>query len=179
MKKMLIILLVLSFCSLASAQGFKIGAAGNLGFPTGDFADITSGTAWGVEAFGVVDVVLLTITARVGYMNFGEKEFDIGFGETAKVTTSSVPILAGLRWNFGVPVVGPSFYAGLEAGVSMFTVTYEGAGAFAADGDETSSEFTLSPNIGVEIAGFDIGAYYMMISDANYWGFRLGWGIGI
>lgn len=176
MKKMLIILLVLSFCSLASAQGFKIGAAGNLGFPTGDFADITSGTAWGVEAFGVVDVVLLTVTARVGYMNFGEKEIDYGFGEPAKVTTTSVPILAGLRWNFGVPVVGPSFYAGLEAGVSMFTVTSSGG---LADGDATSSEFTLSPNIGVEIAGFDIGAYYMMISDANYWGFRLGWGIGI
>jgi len=107
-------------------------------------------------------------------MDFGEIEFE----NEGKVATTSVPILAGLRWNFGVPV-GPSFYAGLEAGVSMFTVTYENVGPSVTSGDETSTEFTLSPNIGLEFMGFDIGAYYMVISDANYWGLRLGWGIGI
>lgn len=178
MKKILIALLVLSFCGLASAQGFKIGIAGDLTYPTGDWADLTNSSGWGVEAFGVVDIVLLTATARVGYMNFGEKEFDLGGGEKLTATTTSIPILAGLRWNFGLPV-GPSFYAGVEAGVSLFTTTYESSGTIVADPDQTSSEFTLSPNIGVEFLGFDLGAYYMSIKDANYWGLRLGWGIGI
>ena len=178
MKRIVIVLLVLSFCGLASAQGFKIGAAGILGFPTGDWAEVNTGTAGGGEAFGVVDIIAVTLTARVGYMNFGENEIDVGFDEPAKYTTTAVPILAGLRWNFGAPV-GPSFYAGLEAGVSLFTVTYENAGLMGVSGDETSTEFTISPNIGMEIAGFEIGAFYNFISESNYWGLRLGWGIGI
>ena len=146
-------------------------------YPTGDWADLTNSSGWGVEAFGVVDIMLLTVTARVGYMDFGEKDFDIG-GIKGSSKITSVPILAGLRWNFGLPV-GPSFYAGLEAGVSMFTTSYSYDDTSVPNPDETSSEFTLSPNVGLTFLGFELGAYYNIIKDANYWGLRLGWGIGI
>jgi len=176
MKKVLMILLILSFCGLASAQGFKLGAAGDLTFPTGNFSDVAQ-SGWGVEAFAVFDVVLMNITARAGYMDFGSSDSPFGPGQTISTKITAVPILAGLRWEFGVPV-GPSFYVGVEAGVTNFTTSFEAEG-FTVPGDESESKFTISPNAGVTLLGFDLGAYYMIISDANYWGLRLGWGFGI
>jgi hypothetical protein len=176
MKRVLIILLVSAFCGLASAQGFRIGVAGDLTFPTGDFADASNSSGWGAEAFAVFDVALLTITARAGYMDFGSKDFDYGPGLTASTKTTAIPILAGLRWDFGLGV-GPSFYAGVEAGVTTFNFTYETEGV-TAPGDESTTEFTVSPNVGLTVMGFDLGAYYMMIKDANFWGLRLGYGFG-
>jgi hypothetical protein len=178
MKKFLIVLIILSFAGIGSAQGFKLGIAGNVVFPTGDLKDATSSTGYGVDAFGVFDIMLLTLTVRAGYLSFGEKEFDLGGGEKLTVSTVAIPVMAGLRWDFGLPV-GPSFYAGVEAGIHAFTTTYESSGTIVADPDDTETKFALAPNVGLEFAGFDLSAYYMIISDANYWGLRLGWGIGI
>jgi len=176
MKKIVIVLLVLAFAGISSAQGFKLGVAGNVTFPQGDWSEFTSSTGWGVDAFGVFDLMLLTLTVRAGYLNFGEKEYDGGLGEMFKTSTTAIPVMAGLRWNFGAPV-GPSFYVGAEAGIHSFATTTEFEGVTLTD--ETSTEFAFAPNVGVELAGFDISAYYMIIKDANYFGVRLGWGIGI
>jgi hypothetical protein len=175
MKKILIVLVILSLSGIASAQGFKLGVAGNVVFPTGDWKDAVSSTGYGVDAFGVFDIMLLTITVRAGYLDFGENEEE-RLGETYKTSVKAIPVMAGLRWSFGVPV-GPSFYAGVEAGIHSFTSTLEVAGETFPD--ETKTEFAIGPNVGLEFAGFDLSAYYMIISDANYWGLRLGWGIGI
>jgi hypothetical protein len=172
MKKILIVLIILSFAGISSAQGFKLGVAGNVAFPTGDWSEFTS-TGYGVDAFGVFDIVLLTLTVRAGYLSFGENSTEL-----YTTSTKAIPIMAGLRWDFGLPV-GPSFYAGVEAGVHSFTTTFEAKGAAVPLPDETESKFAIGPNIGLELAGFDLSAYYMIISDANYWGLRLGWGIGI
>jgi hypothetical protein len=178
MKKILIVVLVLTFCSMASAQGFKLGVAGQAVFPVGDFADVTKSTGWGVDAFGVFDVMLLTITARVGYIDFGEKSYDAGAGVTYTSHWTAVPVLAGLRWDFGLPV-GPSLYAGVEAGIHAFSVTSSVSGFDADVPTESETKFSISPNVGVVLAGFDISAYYMYIKDASYWGVRLGWGLGL
>jgi len=174
MKKILIVLLILTFAGISSAQGFKLGVAGNVVIPTGDWSEFTS-TGYGADAFGVFDLMVLTLTVRAGYLSFGENEREV-LGETRKTSISAVPVMAGLRWNFGAPV-GPSFYAGLEAGVHSFTTTIGQGGETLPT--ESNTEFAIGPNLGVEIAGFDISACYMIISDANYWGLRLGWGIGI
>jgi hypothetical protein len=174
MKKILIVLLILTFAGISSAQGFKLGVAGNAVFPTGDWKEFT-GSGWGVDAFGVFDVVLVTLTVRAGYLSFGENEQQI-LGETYKTSVSAVPVMAGLRWDFGMPV-GPSFYVGAEAGIHNFTTSVEAAGQSIPS--ESESKFAFGPNVGVEIIGFDLSAYYMIISDANYWGLRLGWGFGI
>jgi opacity protein-like surface antigen len=175
MKKILIVLLILTFAGISSAQGFKLGVAGNVVFPTGDWKELTSSTGWGVDAFGVFDLMLLTLTVRAGYLSFGEKETQV-LGDTYKTSISAVPVMAGLRWDFGMPV-GPSFYVGAEAGIHNFTTTVEAAGQTIPSESET--KFAFAPNVGMELAGFDISAYYMLISDANYWGVRVGWGIGI
>jgi hypothetical protein len=174
MKKIVIVLLVLAFAGISSAQGFKLGAAGTVAFPTGDWSELTD-TGWGVDAFGVFDLMLLTLTVRAGYMSFGGKEFE-ELGEKFKTDITVVPVMAGLRWSFGAPV-GPSFYAGLEAGVHNYTTTVEFGGETLPS--ETETKFAIGPNLGVELAGFDISAFYMLVSDANYWGLRVGWGIGI
>ena len=175
MKHILIILLVLSFCGMASAQGFKLGVAGDLTFPTGDWAEAYS-SGWGAEAFAVIDVVMFTITARAGYMDFGSVDFNYGPGMTGSTKLKAVPILGGLRWDFGVPV-GPSFFVGVEAGVTTFTSSYSAAG-IEVPSDESETKFTVSPNAGVTLLGFELGAYYNIIKDANYWGLRLGYGFG-
>jgi hypothetical protein len=177
MKKINIVLMVLLICGMASAQGFKIGAAGNALFPLGDFADQTSSTGWGVDGFAVVDIVVLTVTARVGYLDFGEKEFDSPLGKYTS-SVKAIPIMAGVRWEFGM-MVGPSFFAGIEAGVHNFTTEISGGGVSIPEPDDTESKFALSPNVGVALAGLDISAYYMYIEDASYWGLRVGYGIGI
>ena len=174
MKKFLIVLIILSFAGIGSAQGFKLGVAGTAAFPTGNWSEFTS-TGYGVDAFGVFDIMLLTLTVRAGYLSFGENETELGLYTTS---TKAIPVMAGLRWDFGLPV-GPSFYAGVEAGIHAFTTTYESSGTIVADPDDTETKFALAPNVGLEFAGFDLSAYYMIISDANYWGLRLGWGIGI
>ena len=178
MKKIFIIIVILSLSTIASAQGFKLGIAGNAVFPLGDFKEVTNSTGYGVDAFGVFDLMAFTITARVGYIDFGSKEFDLGGGEKYTSSIKAIPVMGGLRWNFGLPV-GPSFYAGVEAGIHSFTteVTYEGVSI--PNTSESETKFALAPNIGVEVIGFDISAYYMYIKDASYWGLRLGWGIGI
>jgi len=178
MKKILITLMILSFAGISSAQGFKLGIAGTAAFPTGDWSEVTS-TGYGVDAFGVFDVVLLTVTARVGYLSFGGEEYQV-LGDTYKTTITAVPVMAGLRWDFGLPV-GPSIYVGAEAGIHAFTTTVEVAGETLPS--ESSTEFAFAPNVGLEFAGFDLSAFYMFVNindeDANYWGLRLGWGIGI
>ena len=178
MKKILITLMILSFVGISSAQGFKLGIAGTAAFPTGDWSEFTS-TGYGGDAFGVFDLALLTLTVRAGYLSFGENETEV-LGEKYTKSVSAVPVMAGLRWGFGAPV-GPSFYVGFEAGIHSFTTTVESGGVtIPLEGDEGSeTKFALGPNVGLEIAGFDLSAYYLLISDANYWGIRLGWGIGI
>jgi len=178
MKMISVIILVLLMCVLASAQGFKIGAAGNVVFPLGDFADKTNSTGYGVDAFGVFDLMVLTVTARVGYLDFGEKEVEAFPGVSYKSSIKAIPIMAGVRWEFGVPV-GPSFYAGVEAGIHNFTTEISGGGVSFPDKDKSESKFALSPNVGVELMGLDVSAYYMYIKDASYWGVRLGYGLGI
>jgi hypothetical protein len=178
MKKISIVIMILLMCVLASAQGFKIGAAGNVVFPLGDFADATSSPGYGVDAFGVFDLMVLTVTARVGYLSFGEKEVDVAPGVSYKSSVKAIPIMAGLRWEFGAPV-GPSFYAGVEAGVHNFTTEISGGGVSFPDADESKSKFAVSPNVGIELLGLDVSAYYMYIKDASYWGVRLGYGLGI
>jgi hypothetical protein len=178
MKKIFIVLIIFVFAGISSAQGFKLGAAGTVAFPTGDWSEFTS-TGYGVDAFGVFDIVLLTLTVRAGYMSFGGEEIERG-GETFKTDLTAVPVMAGLRWSFGAPV-GPSFYAGVEAGIHSFTTTVEWQGETLPS--ESSTEFAIGPNLGLEIAGFDVSAFYMIVSNndekAHYWGLRLGWGIGI
>ncbi len=174
MKKILIIMIVLTLSGIASAQGFKVGAAGNIVFPTGEFSEFNS-TGWGVDAFGIFDLGALTLTARVGYISFGEGEIS-ELGELVKTTTTAVPVMAGVRWGFG-GLVGPSLYAGLEAGIHSFSTSAETVGIGGEA--ESTTEFAFAPIVGVEIAGFDISAYYMIISDANYLGLRVAWGIGI
>ena len=174
MKKILMIIIILSFAGISSAQGFKLGLAGNAVFPTGDWSELTS-SGYGVDAYGVLDIVLFTLTVRAGYLSFGDYEQEF-IGEKSTVSMSAIPIMAGLRWEFGLPV-GPSFFAGIEAGVHNFATTIEVDGNTLLS--ESKSKFAFGPNVGLEIAGFDISAYYMLISDWSYWGLRLGWGIGI
>ncbi len=179
MKKILIVLLVLSFCGIVSAQGFKIGVAGDLAKPTGDWADVTGSTGWGVHAFGVFDLMVLTVTARAGYMDFGEYSEEI-LGNEITMHTKAIPIMAGLRWNFGLPV-GPSVYVGAEAGVHNFTVDVEisGLGSTIPAVTESETRFSLSPSVGLELGPLDLAVYYMYIKDFSYFGARVGFGFGI
>ena len=67
-------------------------------------------------------------------INFGEQNYsyNIPIGEdeltavSASAKVSAVPILFGLRWEFGLPI-GPKLHIGAQAGVHNFTFQYEGS----------------------------------------------------
>ena len=172
-KPTIIILMLLVFAGISSAQGLRLGVAGNVVFPTSDLKEVAANTGWGVDAFGVFDLMKLNITARTGYYDFGIK--DHGLFETHY---KAIPILVGLR--FDAPVI-PGGYAGLEMGLHAFTINNNNRGTQLPTNSETSrSEFSVSPNIGVAIAGFDVSAYYMWIKTGlSYYGIRVGYGLGI
>ncbi|TFG97162.1 MAG: hypothetical protein E4H13_11330 [Calditrichales bacterium] len=178
MKKLLIIVVVLALCGMASAQGFKIGVAGDIAKPTGDWADYVDGSGWGAHAFAVVDIMVLTLTARVGYIDFGEYTVENELYK-ATVSTKAIPIMGGVRWECGLPV-GPSVYVGAEAGVHTFTVDTQvsGLGSGIPTGAESETKFSFSPNVGVTFFGLDLCLYYMSIKDMSFYGARLGYGIG-
>lgn len=192
MKKMIPILLLLMLANSAWAVGLRLGVEANLMKPNATLAlsEYTDGsfdpTGFGVTAFGMADLIFLKITGNVGYLNFGEQNFDFqlpgvpeaNISASAKVT--AVPVLVGLRWEFGLPV-GPKPHIGIQAGVHNFTYTYEGSvvNQELVNETETTSEFSFAPVVGLRFAALDASLFYMIVKDFNYLGLRLGYTFGL
>ncbi|MBN1480561.1 hypothetical protein JXA70_09845 [candidate division KSB1 bacterium] len=200
MKKILFVtaLLILFVAHQSFALvGLRFGANANITQPTatlafdqlssGDLSETFNPTGFGVTAFGMADLVLLTVTADVGYLDFGKQSYSFAVdlaGNTETVTANThvtaIPILAGLRWEFGLPV-GPKFHFGFQAGLHNFTFTYEGTAVDQKliDEEETSSKFSVSPIIGLRWSSVDASLLYMVVEDFNYVGLRVGYTFGL
>ncbi len=186
-------LLVLFLFSQSFALiGLRVGANANLVQPSATLAlDQAMGenpefnpTGFGVTGFAMANILFINVTADVGYINFGEQKFDVdvpllddNISATAKVT--AVPIMVGLRKEFGLPV-GPKFHIGAQVGVHNFTYTYEFDAADIANLEEekTESKFSFAPIVGLRIGALDASVLYMVIEDFNYVGLRVGYTFG-
>jgi hypothetical protein len=174
MKKALVVLMAAFMVSQAWGLGLKVGIGGDLSLPQGDWKDVTN-TGFGGSLFAVVDVMVLKVTGDVGYISYGTKTV----GEDPfkyEYQTSAVPVLIGLRYEFGAPV-GPKVHAGVKLGYHFFTTTVKLGGETVPT--DNKEEFTIAPYVGVSLMMFELTGHYMIIKDANYIGLRLAYTIGI
>jgi hypothetical protein len=174
MKKTLVVLVMIFMVSQAWGLGIKIGVGGDIALPQGDWKDVTN-NGFGGSLFAVVDVMVLKITGDVGYISFGTKTV----GEDPfkyEYQTSAVPVLVGVRYDFGAPV-GPKLFAGVKLGYHFFTSTVKLGGETLPTDNE--SKFTIAPYVGVSLLMFELTGHYMIIKDANYIGLRLAYTLGI
>ncbi|MCK6621844.1 MAG: outer membrane beta-barrel protein [Calditrichaceae bacterium] len=174
MKRLLMVLLILAGMSLYQSvyalPGLKFGVEGNLAMPQGDFGDV-AGTGYGLTAFAMFTLMpAINLSAHAGYMIFGGKDFQTPAGNV-EYDYSAIPILAGVRF-YVLPM--PKLYLAGQLGFHNFKVTTKSPGG--GESDDSSTEFSFAPTVGVEFGPLDASAFYMIISDANYIGLRLGYG---
>lgn len=178
MKKLalvMVLLLMVGSTQMVFAQGEKIvGGAANVGFPVGDWSNV-AGTGFGATAFFLYGYdANIKIGGHVGYLSFGGD--DLGDYE---YSYSAIPILAEGRYYFDM-ANGPKVYGGAQVGFHIFSVDvdYTGQHSQLFDGDhsDSSTEFSFGPTVGAEFSSLDVSAFYMLVSDANYFGLRVGYG---
>ena len=174
MKKALSVLMISFMVSQAWGLGIKVGIGGDVSLPQGDWKDQTN-TGFGGSLFTVLDIQVIKLTADIGYISYGTKEVEL-FTEKYEYQLSAVPVLVGVRYEFGAPV-GPKFYVGAKLGYHFFASTVKVNGITAPT--ENTEEFTIAPYVGVSLLAFEITGHYMIIKDANYIGLRLAYTLGI
>lgn len=154
MKKLLILgLLVFGGLFSAQAQTFKVGAS--VGIPAADAADL-SNFVLGVDAyyyFTGIDA-FIEIGATAGFRNFFGDEFEFG-GETFDVDDAQfLPLAGAARLKF-FGIVSGGADLGYAVGLS----------------DGLDGGFYFRPVVAVDIADtIELNASYESISDAATWG---------
>ncbi|MBN1559171.1 hypothetical protein JW998_02905 [candidate division KSB1 bacterium] len=197
MKKLLVYALFLTVLIAADSYalvGLRIGANANITQPSATIAfeqltnDSFNPTGFGVTGFAMADLMLLKITADIGYIDFGEQSYEWEAPDefpttmkkvSAQAKVTAIPILVGLRWEAGLPV-GPKFHFGFQAGVHNFTYTYEGTAIETTfvNETETTTEFSIAPIIGLRWSALEASLLYMIVKDFNYVGLRVGYTFG-
>lgn len=184
--KRAMVLLVLVLCMGLFQVGFgqtpEFGVGGVLGFPTGDFSNIASSPSFG----GTVQLLFpveenVAIGGQVGYITFGGENYAL-----RTYSIRAIPILAEGRYYLGVSD-GILPFIGALVGLHIMRIDYSGTNFIFSDGglfprletqdyegDDNSTELSIAPMGGLQIGQLDISAFYMLISDANYFGARIG-----
>ena len=137
----------------------SLGVGASFNTPTGDFGD-NAASGWGGMAGVKIGIPIIDITGAVEYMSFGEKEFTGGKSEA-----SMLGFTAGGRFTL-IPLI----YAGLEVG-SFNVKSTTTCGSQESKGDVTYGAY--GPIVGLNFAGFDLNARYMLVNDANFTSIRL------
>jgi len=168
---LLVLALFLVLSQLAFGQGPKFGVGGVLALPQGNWSDLTSSIGFGGTAQALLPMgENMAVGAQVGYITFGgEKVVGLDY------TISAIPMLAVGRYYLGIPG-GPRPFVGALAGFHLMRI--EWSPAFLGVDNANSTEFSFGPMGGIEIGGLELVAFYMLISDANYLGARIGFNFG-
>jgi hypothetical protein len=173
MKYILSSLLLFATLTFSLAQGHgRASIGGEVAFPTGSGTDGV-GTGFG----GSFRYELSTKNTKLNWLvSVGYLSFPINTsssGATVSGSASFVPILFGIKFYPTESFKG--FYFGSDIGVTLISekinVSYMG---FNGSGSGSDNKFTFSPGIGYHFHGADLGFRYNIISDANYFGVRLG-----
>jgi hypothetical protein len=176
MKKTVAIFVMAFMISQAWGLGMKVGIGGDVSLPQGDWKDNTN-TGFGGSLYAVLDVMVLKVTGDVGYISYGTKTI----GEDPvkqEYQASAIPLLIGLRYDFGAPV-GPKVFAGVKVGTHLFSSEVTSSTAMLEDKKTDKGKFTIAPYVGVSLLAFELTGHYMIIDEANYIGLRLAYTLGI
>ena len=176
------VLSVIVFCLVLSQLVFagpRFGVGGNLALPQGDWSDLTSSIGFGGTAQALFPMgENMAVGVQAGYISFGGEKIE-GPGGSLDYTISAIPILAVGRYYLGVPG-GPRPFVGALVGFHLMRIDWTLDSPFLGSGDfnDNSTEFSFGPNAGIEIGAIELSAFYMLISDANYIGARVGFNFG-
>jgi hypothetical protein len=159
-------LLVIAFVLISTvtfAQNGRVSVGAELAIPGGDYGD-GAGTGFGGSLryeHPVGDNLGLMLT--VGYLTYGTKEEDFGFGISYKYTNSMIPIMVGGKYYFSEQQDG--FYANLQLGLTMLNTKaeFEFLGVSESETNSTSA-FTWSPGIGYALENLDFSVNYFAFS---------------
>lgn len=174
MKKLLMVVLALiCFTSISEAQkkSMFIGGGVEIAMPQGDFGDAFTMGYGATATFEMAFSDQLYGIATAGYLMWSADED--AWGSNYDVSFSSIPVLGGIKYYFDKK---GGFYVLGQAGLYFSTVTVEYMGY---SGDESDSDFAIRAGGGYELsigktAMLDISAFYVIISDANSIGARVG-----
>ncbi len=179
MKKVLLVLPVLFFfMGNVNAQEGKmhIGAGVELGLPIGDWSDFAGTGIGGTARFEYAFTKQIVAMITAGYISFGGKETE-GFS----YSYSAIPLLPGVKYYFKNGLYGMA-----ELGLHFFSLDFEvpaqtfgGITFGGSSGSSSSTDFTLSLGAGYETpisdnVILDANVKFAIISDANYFGVRVG-----
>ena len=177
------VLSVIVFCLVLSQLVFagpRFGVGGNLALPQGDWSDLTSSIGFGGTAQALFPMgENMAVGVQAGYISFGGEKVDYGpFVGSYDYTISAIPILAVGRYYLGVPG-GPRPFVGALVGFHILRIDYTvKTTLLSLDGNDNSTKFSFGPTAGIEIGAIEISAFYMLVSDANYIGARVGFNFG-
>jgi opacity protein-like surface antigen len=179
MKKFAYIFVAIALLSLAGgcaayAQQMSLGINGEVALPMGTFGDVSGVGFGGTALFGYQIDPNITLTGRVGYLSFSEKED--GFP-----TYSVMPILVGGRYYFMPEGEDMRMYGAAELG--LYNVAWKWS-FMGMDFDDSEMKFGFAPAVGAQFKvgdnmNLDAHLNYSYIStegDAINW---LGIGIGL
>ncbi len=170
MKKFALPILIMLFVvGNINGQGkFSLSAGGNLAIPMGDFGDAVN-MGFGATVQGEYQFQeKLFGTATIGYLMWGGKDMDFGFG-SVKSDFSAIPLMAGVKYFFAKGIYGHG-----QLGLHFFSATVETTGGFFGPSKTTASEteFAIALGVGYEVSNWDLSALLNIISDSNYIGLR-------
>jgi opacity protein-like surface antigen len=163
---LLLLVSLMALPALVYGQGkISFGAGGELALPMGDFKDAYNTGFGGTGSIFYHYMPQMDLLLNAGYITFGSDIDDVSF--------SVIPIQAGAKY-FIVPEGG--LYAGALLGVHM-------AKAKFGDDSESKTKFSFAPMLGYQYPlgpsmKLDISGRYQVVSDANYFGVRLGLNFG-
>jgi hypothetical protein len=178
MKKALVVLLILvCFAGVNQAQkkNMYIGGGLELALPQGDFGDAYTMGYGATATFEMAFSDQLHGIGTVGYIMWSADD-DI-LGSSVDVTSGSIPVLAGVKYYFDKK---GGFYVLGQAGFYFTSYEIEGTYlGYSYSSDGSDSDFALRAGGGYELAigktaMLDISAFYVVISDANSIGARVG-----
>ena len=121
---------------------------GDLGilFPMGDFGDFAN-TGFGL--FGTFNNKIdqnLYVTGSLGYTSFGGPE--VGY---VKITSTIIPILGGIRYNFDKMSNGITPYVGAEAGLYVFSSSAKySTGGYSQTVTSSETDFGIAIKGGIK-----------------------------
>jgi opacity protein-like surface antigen len=159
MKKIAYMFFAIALLSLvggcaAYAQQMTLGVNGEVALPMGTFADVAGVGFGGTALFGYQIDPNLTLTGRVGYLTFAEKETDWP-------TWSTIPILVGARYFF-MPEGDMRVYGAAELGLYSVSLS---ASVGDIDVSTTETKFGFSPSLGAQ---FKVGDNMNLDAHLNY-----------
>lgn len=155
MRNLLTIMAVL-FCTISHAQKGvnKLVLGVDIGFPTGDFAEVANIGAgpFAKLLFGITPSGEISATTGVAFYSLKKDELGFGGYDDLKGTWTVIPILVGYRHNF---INGIFLEPQLGMGVYALKAKYQGNTE-----SDSESAFTWAAGIGYAKKNIEIGGRY-------------------